>query len=112
MSIGTVGRQITHNRLNSDRFLRLVPGIIVRGHTDHLVGDLGFSSKFRFRDAGHVNHRSSPRLIQSRLCSSREGRSFHTNQGQVRFFGFSGVQLNVITFEHVLACVSDDFVEF
>ena len=75
LSVLSVGLHISHDHSHSDILGSIVPAIIVGGHADHLVGNLGLTSQLRLWKTRHVDDAASPRAVEIALGASGELRS-------------------------------------
>ncbi|KAH3686157.1 hypothetical protein WICPIJ_002866 [Wickerhamomyces pijperi] len=55
VGVGRVSLQVTNNGFNGDWFFIFSPGVVIGGHTDHLVGDFSFTGQLGFRQDRHVD---------------------------------------------------------
>lgn len=102
VGVGAVSLEVTDNGLNSNRLLLLAPGVVVGGHADHLVADLGLLGKLAFRDGTHIDDTAIPAAVQPTLGTSRESRALHADQSQVLALGGLGVQFGLLVVSVVI----------
>jgi hypothetical protein len=55
---------VAHDHLDGDGFVGRVPGVVVGGHADHRVGELGFARELGFGEAGHVDAGAGPGAVE------------------------------------------------
>ena len=76
-----IGLQVGDHHLDRDAVMVLVPAVVVGGHGQGGVGDLGLPSQPRFGVVGHADHAAIPAAIQVRFGPARKGRSLHAEVG-------------------------------
>lgn len=71
LGVLAVGLHILDDHLDVD-VLCGAPAIVVGGHADDLVSDLGLAGKLGLGEGGHVDDGAAPRTIHVRLGAGRE----------------------------------------
>lgn len=74
-SVVGVGLHVTHYHLHRHVLGGLAPAVVVRGHTDHLVGDFSLACQFGLGEARHVDDTTAPRAVHVAFGAGRELRS-------------------------------------
>lgn len=75
LSVLSIGLHISHDHFHSDICGSLMPAVIVSGHANHLVGNLGLTSQLRLRKTRHVDDAATPGAVELTLGASGELRS-------------------------------------
>src|SRR6266446_4154395 len=63
LGIGYIGAEITDDHLDSDRFLGLVPGIVIGGASDGGITEFGLTCQFCFRQSRHADEIHTPAAV-------------------------------------------------
>jgi len=71
-SVISISLHVAHNHLDGHVGGGLMPAVIVRGHADHLVSNLGLTGKLGFRKDGHVDHAAAPGAVHLALGAGGE----------------------------------------
>lgn len=77
LGVDGVGLHVAHDHLHGHIGGRLVPAVVVSGHADHLVGDLGLAGQLGLGQAGHVDDAATPGAVQLALSAGGELRSLY-----------------------------------
>lgn len=67
---------MAHDHLDGHALIRRMPAVVVGGHADHGVGELGFAGKFGFGEAGHVDAGAGPGAVEVGFGAGGELGSF------------------------------------
>lgn len=62
LRVGAVGLHVATDHLDID-VLKRVPAVVVGGHADGLVGELGFARKFGLGEGRHVDDGAAPGAV-------------------------------------------------
>lgn len=76
-SVVGIGLHVAHDHLDGD-IGRAVPAVVVGGHADHLVGDLGLTGQLGLGQDGHVDHAAAPGTVHVALSTGGKLRTLCT----------------------------------